>query len=171
MRLYKIINDEKKVDASKFIKEMADQNKANSENIQNNITPFPWTLYSGWDGGFNLLTTYHGFKPEGGIPEEIPTGWKIDKDNAEILTPNLRTKLGRSIRDQLRELKNWSFHKIYDVLNIQVDTLGRFTIPGLYVSQNKEEVYLKIDAKVDLSEEDFEEVTLTYVNKMLGIKK
>lgn len=40
-------------------------------------------------------------------------------------------------------------YKIFDVLNIQVDTLGRFTIPGLYVSENQEEVYLKIDAKVD----------------------
>jgi len=169
MRLYKVINSEKFKDAKEFLELIYKQKKENLDFIRENITPFDWQMYSGWSGGFYMLETFNGFIPKPKL-DKIPSGWKFDKDNEELLVPNKRTKLGKKIYEDLNNLQNWSFHKIFDVLNIHVETIGRFTIPGLYLSKDEKEVYLKVDFKVELDEKDFEEVTVTYVNKMLGIK-
>lgn len=46
---------------------------------------------------------------------------------------------------------------------------GEFTMSQIFESENKEEIYVKFDGQIDLSKDKrFEEVTQSYVEKMLG---
>ncbi|MGJ8760353.1 MAG: hypothetical protein ACSHXA_07385 [Polaribacter sp.] len=101
MRVYKIINEEKFLKADIFLKELKKLKKENINTIKTNITPFEWESYLGYSTSFHLLPTYSGFKPTKAI--ELPfDGWKEDKDHADILVPNKRTKVGKVIAKKTR---------------------------------------------------------------------
>lgn len=166
MRLYKIIDEKRKQDAVEFYNHLEEQRVANNKEILANITCFEWDQYLGYQGGLQLLPTYTGFFPKQKL-KQPPQGWKFHKDHSDCIMPDKRTKEGKRIAKQLDELVNYRFHTIYDKLNIIVHHNGRFTIPGLIMSHDKSEIYLKLDAKVELKKKDFEEVTLTYVKEKI----
>ncbi|WP_341221893.1 hypothetical protein [Polaribacter atrinae] len=169
MRVYKIINEEKFLKADIFLKELKQLKKENIKTIKTNITPFEWDSYLGYSTSFHLLPTYSGFKPKKPI-EKALDGWREDKDHADILVPNKRTKAGKEIVKKLDELPNFTFEKIAKVLDIKLISSGRFTIPSLRISKNKKHIFLIADDRAKLKAKDFKEVTITYVNKKLGIK-
>lgn len=169
MRIYKIINTDKITAAKDFLVECDKQTEANYETIRNEITPFEWESWFGYSSGFSLLPRFTGFKPEPPL-KEVPKGWKPYKDEPSVLVPNGRTKIGREAAKKLRNLPNWHYPKIYQVLSIkEQDHVGRFTIPELRITEDKSEVFLITDDRVKLDKADFEEVTQTYVEEKLGI--
>ena len=169
MRIYKIKNQEKFEAAAALLKLLKAQKKENLKIIKTEITPFKWRIYLGYETGFHLLPEYIGFKPKKPL-NEIPEGWRKEKDNPEILVPSKRYKAGKEIAKKLNELKNYSYHKIEQTLGFKTELNGRFTVPKLRKSKNKKIIFLIVDSKVKLNKEDFKEVTITYAHKKLGIK-
>ncbi|MGJ8760354.1 MAG: hypothetical protein ACSHXA_07390 [Polaribacter sp.] len=74
------------------------------------------------------------------------------------------------MQKKLDELPNFTFDKIAKVLDVKLISSGRFTIPSLRISKNKKHIFLIVDDRQKLKSKDFKEVTITYVNKKLGIK-
>jgi hypothetical protein len=169
MRIYKIKNKEIFNKAKELLKTLANNKKETLRIIKEEITPFKWTHYVGHEPGFHLLTTYIGFKPKKTL-EELPEGWRFDKDYPEFLVPNRRKKKGKELDKKLEQLPNYSFNKIEQTLGVSLVSSGRFTIPKLRISKNKKHIFLITDTRSKLDKKDFKEVTLTYANEKLGIK-
>ncbi len=121
--------------------------------------------YMGKEEGFSLVPSYFAFKPIENM--ETPKGWKSVKDKQEYLHPDKRTKEGKELSIKLLNLPILLYMQVYDILGLPDNRSGRFIVPNIYISEDKTEVYLKIDSDFELSEIDYEEVTLTYVNKKL----
>jgi len=178
-RFYKVINIEKKAAAKKLYDELQQMRKDNFEAVKK-LVPFPWDKYFGHGIGFTLIPTFIGFVPKEGVQIETPTGWRVDKKN-NCLVPDKKTKEGKIINKALEDLPNVFYDRVYKDLGIDAKNAGRsFSIP--YVMEavlqkpsettgdplEEKEIYVQIDEKIELEEQDFEEVTTTYVRKMLN---
>jgi len=167
MRIYKI-TDEKTFNAAlEFIQKCDKLQKENEQKLKD-IVPFKWTSYLGHDrqSGFNKLVDYTGFVPSEKL-EEIPSGWKLLKGYKDFLVPDKKTKLGKDAAKKISELNRVWFSEIYAVLGIEKEDLRRFTVPHLYLSKDKKEIYFKTDIEQEVDTEKFEEVTITYVQSKL----
>lgn len=163
MRIWKIVNEELFNKAMSLYKNIQGGSKMNKLKWKQNV-PFEWEQYYEQPPGFNACTTVLGVLPKD--PKQVlPKGWRMSKDRGAV--PDVRTKEGKAVAELLEPVVVY-FEKITDALNISFSAYGRFTIPKLYRSKDKQELYLVLGREVDLSDDtDYEEVTESYVNKKL----
>lgn len=169
MRIYKIINSGLIDNAKCFLEEYNTLKEEKLETIKK-IVPFEWSSFYRSGSTFNLLPDYISFKPITPL-DEVPKGWIEDKEAPGYFKPNRRTKIGKDFIRIQNEIKSLRFDEPDSFLNIEFDYFGRFTPPMIYDSWDKEEFYYGCDSRIKLNKEDFEEVTISYVEERINKPK
>lgn len=164
MKFYKIINTDKIKIANEFLLEIEEKKEKNYKQAKT-ITPFEWDEYLRPGASIFILPKFLGFKPINKI--ETPIGWKYDKNYPTILVCDKRTKVGRENIKLLDNLPNYICFEIYDILNIEYDITGRFTLPKLIFPDDEKEIYLNVDDKIKLDKSDYMEVTRDYIEEKI----
>ena len=167
MRFYKITDSETVLKALAFIERCDKLQKENEKKLKE-IVPFEWVSYfgHGMGSGFNLLVDYEGFVPKNKAIIQVD-GWKKNKDDNTVFVPNKVTKKGKEDAKKLSELNKVWYREVFDVIDIKQEDLRRFTVPRLFLSKDKTEIYFKTSFEQKIDVKRFEEVTLTYVESKL----
>ena len=167
MRFWKITDEQTFKNAKEFIDNCNKLQKKNEKQLKE-IVPFEWNQYMGHGkgSGFNLLVDYDGFVPKDKSITKLD-GWKTDKKYNIVFIPDLRTKKGKEIKEKLKNLNKVWFKDVFTAIDLKQEDLRRFTVPYLFLSTDKKEIFLKTSDEQKVDKKRFEEVTLSYVENKI----
>ena len=164
---YKIEN--KKCEVYKKLHEMRKREleieKKNEKKLEEKIG-LEWDSFLGYFGqqNFRRVTQYSGFKFKhpGKVDMKV---WKEDLKNKGCFVPNLRTKLGREMKEFLSNgLEGSFFSQVFKILNI--DTPRRFSFP--FVEISGEILLLYIDERITIKNKNVIEITSKEFESLRG---
>lgn len=164
MRIWKVTEPGRAEAVIKLVEKIA-EGSVNNRDLWSRLAPFTFKQYYGTEG-FNLCGTISGLVPED-ENQDLPKGWIFSKDRGVI--PNGRTKEGKEILRKLdSETVQVYFGEVYKAIRLAKTEFSRFGIPQVRVSKDGKEAYVMLDEKYDLEgNQNFEEVTISYVNSKL----
>lgn len=138
--------------------------KRNNERVHK-IVGDDWDFFAGWKGqqNFHRVTSYHAFYFN--HPEQLSNAWREHKEYKGAFIPNIRTKAGRKIAEELNKLEKSCFRRVFEIFGLE--TVGRFMFPYMEIANNGD-IVLAIDDNQDIkSFGDVVEITMTEINKMM----